>query len=866
MKNRIFLIDGHALIFKMYYAFLGHPMVNAKGVDTSVLFGTAKYILELIEKERPTHLGIAFDPPGGSFRNTIYPQYKANRSQTPQLVIDALNPLIKMAEAMHIPVLMLKGFEADDVVGSAVKKFQSPDNELYMVTPDKDYGQLVSDNVYQYKPDKTSSEIIGVQQVCDKWKINSPSQVIEMLAMCGDSADNVPGIQGVGPVTAAKLLLKYASIDGIYEHLDELSPRQKELFEAGRGHIGLSKELVTIKTDIPLDYSLNDLELKSYNTPEINAWLRDYEMPSLIRLLSRLCPESKENAIDNKASNVLDYKELDILEFKKAALSSGKFTLLQDGEMFHLALPGMHCLASFEQCGDMISDESLSKCGEDLKGLYKSLMDRGLEMRGRAMDINVMHYLINPESNHSAQTLSLSYLGIDLQEDVNEQVDLFSSASQGEEDKAKRSIILSLLEERLDSEMDETLHHLYNDIEAPLIYVLARIERVGVRVDISALKHYSDALKSEMLEKELYVRECAGNPSLNVSSPKQIGELLYEQMRLDPKVKKTKNGSYPTDEQTLEKISSENPVVDAILEYRALRKLVGTYIDPFPSYVSAVDGRIHTTFNQSLTSTGRLSSSNPNLQNIPIRTERGREIRKAFVSGLDSSVIMAADYSQIELRLMAHLCGDEHLCAAFVEGRDVHAATASKVFHKPIDEVSQDDRRSAKAVNFGIMYGMSAHGLSQRLKCSWTEAKTIIDDYYASFPSIKLFIENTISEAKKNGYVSTLFGRRRYVPGINSNNAQQRSEAERNAVNAPIQGCAADIIKLAMIEVDKQLRDRGLKSRIVLQIHDELLLEVPKGEIDVVSSLLKECMEGVVSFTVPITIECKYGNNWLEAH
>lgn len=872
-KSRLFLIDGHALIFKMYYAFQGRPMVNAKGVDTSILFGTAKYLFELIAREQPSHLAVAFDPPGGCFRNVLYPQYKANRAETPQLVIDALEPLKAMVEAMRIPVLMESGFEADDVVGTAAKRFGSDDCDVFMVTPDKDYGQLVSSCIHQYKPGKSGSdnEILGPAEVCAKWNIESPSQVIDMLAICGDSADNVPGVQGVGPVGASKLLNRFGSIDGIYSHLSELTPRQQTQFEAARDHIGLSRELVTIRTDVALDCSLEDMLLQDYNTPELNQWLVNYEMPSLLRMLSRLAPTAPEAASVSspKPSAALSYNTVGYGEFVPSARSAGRLAVLMpdSGEQLYLAAGDKLCCSSAAQARELLEDESLAKCGEDLKGLYRRLAAKGIELRGKLLDVSIMHYVLNPEGSHSLQTLSLSLLGVDLEEGQLAQGDLFGQTEDAPDSTCdRRCFIAGRIADILASRMDETARKLYDDVEAPLIRVLAKMEARGVRIDLGSLKTFAEGLRKSIAGNEELVRSVAGNPDLNLSSPKQVGELLFAQLKLAPGIKRARNGNFPTDEQTLSEIEGDNPVVDAILQYRGDRKLLGTYIDPFPSYVNPADGRVHTTFNQSLTATGRLSSSNPNLQNIPVRTEQGREIRRAFVPGGEDCLMMAADYSQIELRIMAHLCGDKHLREAFLEGRDVHAATAAKVFHKALEDVSADERRAAKAVNFGIMYGMSSFGLSQRLKCSRSEAKAIIDDYFRSFPDIRDFIDTTLAVARETGYVETIFGRRRYVSELNSRNANVKAAAERNAVNAPIQGSAADIIKLAMIAVDRRLEEEGYGARMVLQIHDELLLEVPAAELEAVSALLREEMEGVVRLSVPLTVECNYGKNWLEAH
>lgn len=865
---KLILIDGHALIFKMYYAFLGRPMVNGKGVDTSILFGFTKYLIELIDKEKPSHIAVSFDPPGGSFRNQMYPQYKANRGETPQLVIDALEPLTRIVESMGIPVLMVKGFEADDVIGSMAKRSAREGFDVYMVTPDKDYGQLVEEHIFQIKPGKAGgeNELLGVAEVCGKWGIRNPDQVIDILALCGDSADNVPGVQGVGPVGAAKLLSRYGSVEEIYSHLEELTSRQKEMFEAARGHIGLSKQLVTIKTDIPLETSASEMVFDTVLTPELNALFDLYEFPSLKRKLASMVPAVRVIAEETapKKIQVLEYKTVTPSEIR-----AEKIALDISGTAIYVATDSAVASGTAEDFRDILEDESVVKAGVCLKEHINTLAASGIALKGHLEDIEIMHYLLNPERSHKLDILARTYLGVELEARENAETgSLFDAVPSEDGGNHERDVFAArLVADKLSDELAKNgMQKLYRDIEEPLIPVLARMESSGVRVDVSSLRDFADSLRRQAVEKEALVRELAGEPSLNVSSPKQVGEVLFEKLRLDPKAKKSKTGSWPTDETTLQELADRSPIIDAILDYRGTRKLLSTYIEPFPSYISERDGRVHTTFNQALTATGRLSSSNPNLQNIPIRTEQGREIRKAFVAGRPGWVMMSADYSQIELRVMAHFCGDENLVNAFNEGVDVHSATAAKIFGIPVGEVSAEQRRIAKTTNFGIMYGISAFGLSQRLRCSRTEAKRLIDDYFASFPSIRNFIDRTLDNARSKGYVETMFGRRRYVPDVNSHNGNVRQFAERNAVNAPIQGTAADIIKLAMIAVDRALAENGLNSRVVLQIHDELLLEVPADEIEAVSRLLVDCMEGVIELSVPLKVECSYGENWLEAH
>ena len=865
---KLFLIDGHALIFRMYYAFLGRPMINSKGVDTSILFGFTKYLLEMVEREHPTHLAVSLDPPGGTFRNEMYPAYKANRGETPQLVIDALEPVTAIVKAMGIPVVMMKGFEADDVIGSMAKRFAGPDCDVYMVTPDKDYGQLVGEHIFQYKPGKGGgeNEILGPAEICDKWKISGTAQVIDILTLCGDASDNVPGVQGVGPVGAAKLLARYGNTETIYEHISELTPKQKEMFEAARDHIALSKVLVTIKTDIDVPVTMDGMAIGPLASAELMSLFDLYEFGSLKRKLASIAAAAGQNP------GRLEERQAAAIEYRKVApseISADEVAINYSGDILYVATTDTVASGTPEDFRSLLENPGIIKDGADVKSQMNRLAALGISLAGRIRDVELMHYLLNPERSHQTDILAKTYLGVEL-EDSEEpvQASLFCEDSgESEERCLYKTVVLRHLADRIGSDLraDETLLKLYDTIEEPLISVLSRMETVGVKVDVKSLKDYAEGLRVSMREQEALVRELAGEPSLNVSSPKQVGEVVFEKLKLDPKAKKPKSGNWPTDEQTLSELADRSPVIDAILEYRGLRKLLSTYIEPFPSYIRS-DGRVHTTFNQALTSTGRLSSSNPNLQNIPIRTEQGREIRKAFVAQGEDKVIMSADYSQIELRIMAHLSADKHLRDAFRSGLDVHSATASKIFGVPVEEVTSDQRRIAKTANFGIMYGISAFGLSQRLKCSRSEARKIIDDYFASFPSIRGFIDDTLSSARENGYVETIFGRRRYVPDVNSHNCTVRAFAERNAVNAPIQGSSADIIKLAMIAVDRRLREEGLKARMVLQIHDELLLEVPGDEIERVKNILVSEMENVVELSVPLTVECNYGNTWLEAH
>ena len=876
--KRIFLIDGHALVFKMYYALLRRPMVNSKGVDTSILYGFTKYLLELIDRQKPEYLAVAFDPPGGSFRNKLYPAYKANRDATPQLVIDALDPLCEICRAMDIPVLMIPGFEADDVVGSMAKRAEREGLKVYMVTPDKDYGQLVSPNIYQYKPPKSGSdpEILDCAAVCAKYGIDRTEQVIDMLAICGDASDNVPGVKGVGEVGAGKLIRSYGSLEGIYEHIDELSPRQKQMFEEARDHIDLSKVLVTIKTDIEIDVPTESMAMDGQVEKRICELFDLYEFGSLKRYLNSFRIKDIHEETKPRKNDV-PFREVSAEEICRAATVSGCCAIVPDGkDSLAVAVPdgkgaitaavpdGKEMMVAmgdrmlFRECLD---NPAIKVYCCDIKEWLKDNC-----IAGTLMDCSLMDYVNNPEKSHRFDSLVSSLLGVELK--PKEANPTLFGEEESEEDDGKGALLdcaatlqLGCL---LEAELArQGLSDVYLKIEEPLIRVLAKMEKDGVKMDLDSLRSFAAGLREEVQQREEKIRAMAGNPNLNISSPKQIAALLYDELQL---LQRKKKGNDSTDEETLLSIEDRHPIVREILEFRAAKKLLSTYIEPFPGYISRSDGKIHTCFNQALTATGRLSSSNPNLQNIPIRSERGKEIRKAFVPSREGGVIMSADYSQIELRIMAHLSQDRHLIEAFNSGLDVHKATAAKIFGIDSSEVSAEQRRIAKTANFGIMYGISAFGLSQRLSCSRAEAKQIIDDYFESFPAIRSFIEDTLTAARENGYVETIFGRRRFVPDVNSRNGTVRALAERNAVNAPIQGTSADIIKMAMAGVDRRLSEAGLKSRMVLQIHDELLFDALEEEIDTLKAIVVEEMENVVRLSVPLTVECDYGKNWLEAH
>ncbi len=748
-----------------------------------------------------------------------------------------------------------------------------------MVTPDKDYGQLIGPHSFQYKPGKsgTDAEVWGVPELCAKWGISEPAQVIDMLAICGDTADNVPGVNGVGEVGAAKLIAKYGTLENIYAHLSELTARQQAQFEEARPHMALSKRLVTIKTDMQLPVTLADMRYTGQFTPRLAQLFQEYEFSSLKKYLRSFVANAPQDDNNAPQGNICHserseeslpstaFREAPLPEVTAAARKAGKVGLVLSGASIVLSADGLAVQVSPAQAKGLLEDSSIDKYGVDLKKLANTLAAEGVDLNGRWWDLQLMHYVLNPERSHDLAALAQTYLGVSLEAraEVVTTGSLFDDIPEEDNtDALREASILVPLGEKL----REGLPELYLRMEEPLSKVLAQMERDGVKVDMGVIRLFADGLRKELSEREARIREMAEEPELNISSPKQVGELLFEKLKLDPKAKRSSRGQFSTDEATLLAIADRHPIVDEILEFRAVKKLLSTYIEPFPSYVSPRDGRVHTTFNQALTATGRLSSSNPNLQNIPVRTERGKEIRKAFVPGTPDGVIVSADYSQIELRIMAHLSKDEHLTQAFREGVDVHAATAAKIFGIPVSEVTRDQRSMAKTANFGIMYGISTFGLAQRLHLPRAAAKELIDGYFASFPSIRSFIDGSIAFAREHGYVETLFGRRRYLPDIHARNATVRALAERNAVNAPIQGTSADIIKLAMIGVAARLKAEGLRSKMVLQIHDELLFDAVPEEVPALKTLVTEVMEHVMELSVPLTVECSSGINWLEAH
>jgi len=769
--KKLLLIDAYAMIFRAYYAFIRVPRMNSKGENTSAIFGFCVTLEDLIKKINPTHLGVAFDPAGGTFRHEAYEQYKAQRPETPEDIRKAVPVIKQILEAMNIPVLEVPGFEADDVIGTLSKKGEQAGYEVYMATPDKDYGQLVSDHVFMYRPRHSGGfELMGPKEVCDKYGLQRKEQVIDLLGLMGDASDNIPGCKGVGEKTAVALLQQFGDIDNMLAHTDEIKGALRTKVESQVEEIKFSRFLATIRTDVPIDLDEDLLAKKEPKLDALTALYQDLEFNTLLKKLapSSINPPSLADKPTSKKAKPADPNQLDLFAEPE------------------------------EQNDQMVNSFD-------------------------TIEARLCQYLLNPEV-------------------------AFNPNKEPDWEALKA---------------DTDLWNLYNEVELPLVEVLREMEAAGVRIDVNKLKSAEIALTDELNALEQKIYDLAGEP-FNINSPRQVGELLFDKLKLDSKAKKSKTGQYSTSEEVLMALKEKHEIVGMILDYRELKKLITTYIAALPGYIAA-DGKIHTTYNQTVTATGRLSSSNPNLQNLPIRSERGRFIREAVIPD-EGCLFLSADYSQIELRLMAHFSQDEHMLAAFRSGQDIHAATAARIYGLPIDQVTKDQRRKAKTANFGIIYGISAFGLAQQLECSRSEAKQLIDDYFAAFPRVISYIESQKELARQKGYAETLFGRKRYLPDIHSHNATVRSFAERNAVNAPIQGTAADIIKMAMVSIHRRLKEEKLQAQMTMQVHDELNFNVPAAEVERVREIVVSEMQNAVHLSVPLIAECGVGNNWLEAH
>lgn len=882
--KKLLLIDAYAIIYRAYYAFIRTPRITSKGENTSAIFGFLLTVDDLLKRLQPDAIGVAFDPHGKTFRHEAFEQYKAQREETPEDIRKAVPVIKEILQAMNITILEVSGFEADDVIGTLSQQAEKENYQVYMATPDKDYGQLVTDNIFMYRPRHSGGfEQMGINEVCEKYGINSTHQVIDLLALMGDSSDNIPGCRGVGEKTAVALLKQFGSVDNLLQHTEELKGALRQKIEQQIDNIRFSYFLATIRTDAPISFNEQDLQRKEVNMQALTAIYTRLEFRSLLKKYQQPIPTPQQPVVldlfselkeptsqDIKITgenivNKAQQQELDL--FSDNTLPSSQFSVsLQKGTPKWLNLRAI--AISIEQNaiyitkGDnvvyytelneticrWIENEKITKISANIKQDIKNLNNKGIVLRGNNFDVTIAHYLLQPENNHDLSYLSEIYLQHTIADNPEERV--FATWQ-----------LMPILSDELQKANAEKL---FREIEMPLAPVLADMEQAGVRFDTSVLAEASERLNKQMQQIEEKIRKTAGD-TFNINSPKQVGELLFDRLKLDDKAKKTKSGQYITSEDILFSIAHKHPIVGEILDYRAIRKLLSTYIDVLPTLINPITGKVHTTYNQTVTATGRLSSTNPNLQNLPIRSERGREIRRAVIAD-EGCLFLSADYSQIELRLMAHFSGDVHLMEAFQAGQDIHAATAAKIFHIPLSEVTLDMRRKAKTANFGIIYGISAFGLAEQLQSSRAEAKILIDGYFEAFPGVIAFIERAKEKAKERGYAETLFGRKRFLPDIHSQNATVRSFAERNAVNAPIQGTAADIIKVAMIRIHQRIKQEHLQAKMIMQVHDELNFNVPAQEIEQVKQIVLQEMQQAVQLRVPLVADCGIGNNWLEAH
>lgn len=918
--KKLFLLDAYALIFRAYYSFISNPRINSKGLNTSAMFGFTNTLWSLLQKENPTHVAVVFDPPGDkSFRVEEYSAYKANREETPEDIKKSVPYIKEIVKGFRIPILEVAGFEADDVIGTLAKKAKKAGYTVYMMTPDKDYGQLVEEDIFMYKPGRQGGdvEIMGVKEVCEKWDLERPEQVIDILGLMGDSVDNIPGVPGVGEKTAMKFIKQFGSVEGLYENLDQLKGKMKEKVEANKEQAFLSKKLATIIVDVPIDLDEEDITREEPDKERLIEIFSDLEFRQLSRnILGEEIAVTKSDSqlglFDTEEADIdlsTELKTIDDLEVEYRILDTRK-KLEEEIETlkklksfcFDTETTGVNALEaelvgiSFsweegkgsylpvknqdeakeltELLKPVFEDESIQKVGQNIKYDIEVLARYGLHVRGPLFDTMIAHFLVHPEMKHGMDDMAEFYFGykpVSIEELIGKKgknqgsmrdVPLEKIAKYATED----ADITWRLKLKLEEELKEAgAEDLFYKMECPLVYVLAEMEREGIQLDIDALKKFSKELESEALELRKKIFELAGT-EFNIDSPKQLGEVLFDHLKISDKPKKTKSGQYVTKEDELQKLAENHEIIPSILDYRSVRKLKSTYVDSLPEMVLESTGRIHTNYMQTIAATGRLSSNNPNLQNIPIRTDRGRMIRKAFIPRNGEYLILAADYSQVELRIIAAISEDEGMIQAFKDGLDIHAATAAKVFDVKLDEVSRDQRSKAKAVNFGIAYGQGAFGLAQNLGISRTEASEIIENYFNQFPGILKYKEQSIEQAREKGYAETLLGRRRYLPDINSRNHTVRAAAERNAINAPIQGSAADIIKIAMINIAEKFREKGFQSKMLLQVHDELVFDAHKDEIDEIKPLIKKEMEGAHKLSVPLEVDINTGNNWLEAH
>lgn len=943
--KRLFLLDAFALIYRAYFAFAGnrvdrhgnrssgYTMVNSKGQNTSAVFGFTNTLLELLEKEKPSHIAVVFDMPGETNRQVEFTEYKANRAPMPDDLRDSIPYIQELVRGFRIPVLGVEGYEADDVIGTLAKKAEKEGYTTYMVTPDKDYGQLLSDKIYMYKPARMGNgiDVVGPKDFCEKYGLERPEQFIDILGMWGDAVDNIPGIPGVGEKTAIKFVQEYGSMEGLYENVDKLKGKMKEKVEENKEQALMSKMLATIITDVPIEFDEEDLVMEEPNKEALAELFAELEFRTIakkvlgqeVAIKQALKPATAKSAATGQidmfaaadatvetiegsgyktlANTDHDYQLVDTAEKRKQLIATlskaeticfdtettGLDTLtaqllgiafsVEKGKAFYVSMPDdeTEAKAVCTEFQPLFSDASKTLIAQNLKYDLCIMLRYGVSISAKTFDTMIAHYLINPDMRHGMDLLSETYLGYQPQS-ITELI-----GKKGKNQKSMKDVPLDKVTEYAGEDADITLQlfekfvplldevearKLFNEVEMPLIPVLGAMEMEGIKLDVPALKAMSEELNTDLIRLQSEIIELAG-VDFNIQSPKQLGDVLFDHLKIDDKAKRTgKTKQYKTGEEVLSKLINKHPIVPKILDYRSVQKLKSTYVDTLPELVNPDTGKIHTTYNQAVAATGRLSSDKPNLQNIPIRTERGREIRKAFIPRSEEYVLLAADYSQVELRIIAALSKDGPMIEAFKQGQDIHAATAAKVFGVAIEEVDRDMRSKAKAVNFGLMYGQSAFGLADNLGISRTEAREIIDEYFKQFPTIRAYMDQNIQFAKQNGYVETIMGRRRYLRDINSNNQTVRGFAERNAINAPIQGSAADIIKVAMINVHAEMQKRNLKSRLLLQVHDELVFDAHKDELDELKAMVSEKMVGAVNLEVPMVVDMGIGENWLQAH
>ncbi len=919
--QKLFLLDAYALIYRYYYAFIRTPRINSKGQNTSAVLGFVNTLEEVLAKERPDYIAVAFDPPGPTFRHEAYPEYKAQREATPEDIRWAVPVIKDIVDAYRIPIVEVPGYEADDVIGTLAGQAADVGVETFMMTPDKDYGQLVTDKVRMYRPKHGGGfDVMGPKEVCEKYGVARTEQIVDLLALMGDASDNVPGCPGVGEKTAAKLIAEFGSVDDLLASTDRLKGAVRRKVEEGADKIRFSKFLVTIRTDAPVRMDLEafrtgepDLETlgQLFETLEFRTLMQRVrknhgvekkkaaEQPDLFAVFADNGTETEKqetlatisttehtyHLVDNETEmaelrEMLLTKEIVSLDTETTSTLAvtarlvGMSFAVAEGEAWYVPVPpeSDRAQAIVELFRPVYEDERILKVGQNLKYDITVLASYGVELRGPIYDTMLAHYVLQPEQRHNMDYLAEVYLGyrtVHIDELIGPKgkgqksmADL--SPAEVYEYACEDADVTLRLYHRLHGELPAEADKLLRGVELPLVRVLSAMERNGVRLDTEVLAATGRLFGERLNRIEADIYALAGH-AFNISSPRQVGEVLFDELKVSEKARRTKKGQYVTSEEVLESLRESHPVIEKILAYRGLKKLMGTYVEALPKLVDPVTGHLHTSFNQAVTATGRLSSSNPNLQNIPVRGEDGREIRKAFVPD-EGCLFFSADYSQIELRIMAHLSADEHLVRAFREGDDIHAATAARIFHKDLADVTRDERRKAKTANFGISYGISAFGLAERMGVSRTEARTLIDNYFAMYPGVKRYMDESIERAREQGYVETAFGRRRYLPDIASRNATVRGFAERNAINAPIQGTAADIIKVAMARIYERMRTEGLRSKMVLQVHDELNFSVVPEERERIEALVIGEMEGAFAMSVPLRADCGWGDNWLEAH